>query len=196
MVESIQKVKKLLGEMGLMLFIRYLDINSMIKAFKKLLQVDKYYLILIIFSIVVFASMLKINFFRYANFDMGKFDLGNMTQMSWYSLKGKFMYLTDYFGSNVPRWSMSHIDPILVLFIPFFYLVPEPLTLVVLQNLLIILGAFFIYEIALLKTSNKLFSLLISLAYLSYPALGFVISWTGYHGVSPAIFFFLWFPKI
>ena len=78
---------------------------------------------------------------------MGKFDLGNMTQMSWYSLKGKFMYLTDYFGSNVPRWSMSHVDPILVLFIPFFYLIPEPLTLVILQNLLIILGAFFVYSV-------------------------------------------------
>ena len=165
----------------------------MTKFIKKLLQFDRYYLVLIIFSVVVFASMLKINFFRYNNFDMGKFDLGNMTQMSWYSLKGKFMYLTDYFGSNVPRWSMSHVDPILVLFIPFFYLIPEPLTLVILQNLLIILGAFFVYKIALLKTSNKVFSLFISLAYLSYPALGFVISWTGYHGVSPAIFFFLWF---
>ena len=165
----------------------------MTKFIKKLLQFDRYYLVLIIFSVVVFASMLKINFFRYNNFDIGKFDLGNMTQMSWYSLKGKFMYLTDYFGSNVPRWSMSHVDPILVLFIPFFYLIPEPLTLVILQNLLIILGAFFVYKIALLKTSNKVFSLFISLAYLSYPALGFVISWTGYHGVSPAIFFFLWF---
>ena len=165
----------------------------MIKFFKKIIHIDKHYLILIAFSVVIFASMLKINFFRYNNYDMGKFDLGNMTQMSWYSLKGKFMYLTDYFGSNVPRWSMSHVDPILVLFIPFFYLVPEPLTLVIIQNLLIILGAFLLYEIALLKTANKLFSLLISLAYLSYPALGFVISWTGYHGVSPAIFFFLGF---
>lgn len=143
--------------------------------------------------LIVFASMLKINFFRYENFDMGKFDLGNMTQMAWYSLNGKFMYLTDYFGSNVPRWSMSHVDPILVIFIPLFYLIPHPLTLVIAQNILIIAAAFFIQKIAFIKTKNNLFSLFIALAYLTYPALGFLISWTGYHGVSPAIFFFLWF---
>jgi len=165
----------------------------MIKNLVKKLISDKYLLILTVYSLIVLASMIKINVFRYENFDMGKFDLGNMTQMSWYTLKGKFMYLTDYFGSNVPRWSMSHVDPILVLFVPLFFLIPHPLTLVFAQNILIILGCFFIYQISLLKTKNKTFSLFISLAYLTYPALGFLISWTGYHGVSPAIFFFLWF---
>jgi len=165
----------------------------MIKNLIKKILSDKYILILTIYSLVVLASMVKINFFRYENFDMGKFDLGNMTQMSWYSLKGKFMYLTDYFGSNVPRWSMSHVDPILAIFIPVFFLIPHPLTLVFAQNILIILGAFFIYKISLIKTKSKPFSLFLSLSYLTYPAIGFLISWTGYHGVSPAIFFFLWF---
>jgi len=168
----------------------------MIKDFFKKIISDKYLLILVFYSLIVFGSMVKINLFRYENFDMGKFDLGNMTQMSWYSLKGKFMYLTDYFGSNVPRWSMSHVDPILIIFIPLFFLIPHPLTLVFAQNILIILGCFFIYKISLMKTNNKIFSLSISLAYLTYPALGFVLAWTGYHGVSPAIFFFLWFTYL
>lgn len=156
-------------------------------------KTDKFILIIAVYSVIVFASMVKINLFRYDNFDMGKFDLGNMTQMSWYSLRGQFMYLTDYFGSNVPRWSMSHVDPILLIFLPIFFLFPHPLTLVFSQNLLIILGAFLIYLIGVLKTKNKFFSLFVSLAYLSYPATGFVLAWTGYHGVSPAIFFFLFF---
>jgi len=50
-----------------------------------------------------------------------------------------------------------------------------------------------IYKISILKTKNEIFSVGTSLAYLSYPALGFVLAWTGYHGVSPAIFFFLMF---
>lgn len=165
----------------------------MIKNFFKKIFSDKYLLILVVYSLIVLASMVKINFFRYENFDMGKFDLGNMTQMSWYTLKGKFMYLTDYFGSNVPRWSMSHVDPILVIFVPLFFLIPHPLTLVFAQNLLIVLGAFILYKLSLLKTNNKPFSLFLSLAYLTYPALGFLLAWTGYHGVSPAIFFFLCF---
>lgn len=165
----------------------------MINFIKNIYKNDKYYFIIFFACLVVLASMIKINTFRYNNFDMGKFDLGNMSQMSWYSLRGKFMYLTDYFGSNVPRWSMSHVDPILALFLPLYYFFPEPLTLVFAQNALVIFSAFFIYEIAKLKTKNRLFSLLISLSYLSYPPLGFLVSWTGYHGVTPAIFFFFWF---
>jgi len=168
----------------------------MIKNLIKKFITDRYILILAIYSLIVLSSMIKINFFRYDNFDMGKFDLGNMTQMTWYTLKGDFMYLTDYFGSNVPRWSMSHVDPILVIFVPLFFLIPHPLTLVFSQNLLIILSAFFIYSISDLKVKNKNFSLLISLTYLTYPGLGFLLSWTGYHGVSPAIFFFLWFSYL
>lgn len=156
-------------------------------------SINKYYLILGVYALIVLGSLIKINIFRYNNFDMGKFDLGNMSQMAWYTLHGKFMYLTDYFGSNVPRWSMSHIDPILAIFVPIYFIFPHPLTLVFAQDVLLVLAAFFIFEISLLKTSNKIFSLFISLSYLSFPALGFVLSWTGFHGVSPAIFFFLWF---
>ena len=166
------------------------------KNFLKLKTLSKkyfFYIVLFLYSALIFALMVKINVFRYDDFSQGKFDLGNMTQMAWYSLRGKFMYLTDYFGSNVPRWSMSHVDPILIIFLPIFFLIPHPLTLVFSQNLLIILGAFFIFEIAKLKTKNNYFSLFLAMAYLSFPALGFVLAWTGYHGVSPAIFFFLAF---
>lgn len=160
--------------------------------------VKNHYLLIILslFAVLVFASMVKINLFRYNNYDMGKFDLGNMTQMAWYSLRGKFMYLTDYFGSNVPRWSMSHVDPILVLFLPFFALIPHPLTLVFAQNLLVILSCFLLYYLGILKTKNKFLAFFIAMAYLSYPATGFLLSWTGYHGVTPAIFFFLLFMSV
>jgi len=168
--------------------------------FGKILTKSKYifknyffYIVLFFYSALIFGLMVKINVFRYDDFSQGKFDLGNMTQMAWYSLRGKFMYLTDYFGSNVPRWSMSHVDPILIIFLPIFFLIPHPLTLVFSQNLLIILAAFLIFEISKLKTKNNYFSLFLAMAYLSFPALGFVLAWTGYHGVSPAIFFFLAF---
>lgn len=168
-------------------------LTSFLKKIYNFIKKNFSYFIIFGYATLVFLLMVRINFFRYDDFGQGKFDLGNMTQMAWYSLRGKFMYLTDYFGSNVPRWSMSHVDPILVLFLPIFYLIPHPLTLVFSQNLLIILGAFLIYEIAKLKTKNEVFSVLIALAYLSFPALGFLLSLTGYHGVSPAIFFFLFF---
>ncbi len=150
-----------------------------------------YILALIVFSALVFAVCVKINFFRLNNFDLGKFDLGNMNQMAWYTLRGKIMYLTDYFGSNVPRWSMSHVDPILLLFVPIFALSPHVLTLVFVQIILILSCSIIIFKLAKLHLHSSLASFLIAMAYLFYPALGFLMAWTGYHGVSAAMPFFL-----
>src|SRR3990172_8932606 len=108
-------------------------------------------LITLTFVIILFFLInARINLFSYANFDFGKFDLGNMSQMLWNTLHGRFMYLTDYFGTNLPRWAMSHVDPILLLFLPLFAAYQHPLTLVVSQFVLVILSAFLVYKIAYL----------------------------------------------
>jgi uncharacterized membrane protein len=146
---------------------------------------------LVLFSALIFAVCVKINFFRLNNFDLGKFDLGNMNQMAWYTLRGKIMYLTDYFGSNVPRWSMSHVDPILLLFVPIFAVFPHVLTLVFVQIILILSCSIILYKLAKLNLSSNLAAFLIALSYLFYPALGFLMAWTGYHGVSVVMPFFL-----
>lgn len=146
---------------------------------------------LVMFSILIFAVCVKINFFRLNNFDLGKFDLGNMNQMAWYTLRGKVMYLTDYFGSNVPRWSMSHVDPILLLFVPIFAVFPHVLTLVFVQIILILSCSVILYKLAKLNFNSNLASFLIAMSYLFYPALGFLMAWTGYHGVSVVMPFFL-----
>ena len=54
------------------------------------------FLILLGCCVVFVFVNLRINVFRYNNLDMGKFDLGNMSQMLWNTLHGRFMYLTDY----------------------------------------------------------------------------------------------------
>ena len=139
----------------------------------------------------IFIIALRINIFRYNNFDYGKFDLGNMSQMLWTTLHGRFMYLTDYFGTNLPRWSMSHVDPILLIFLPFFIIFPSPMTLVVSQLVLVIFSSLLIFLIADQKLESKFSALLFGLSFLFYPAVGFLIAWTGFHGVTAAIPFFL-----
>jgi len=148
-------------------------------------------LFLIAFSFGIFVLGIKINLLRYGNFDLGKFDLGNMTQMVWNTLNGKFMYLTDYFGTNLPRWAMSHVDPILLLVVPFFILYQSPLTLVFFQLVLVTFSSLLIYKIGELEFENKFLAMLGGLTYLLYPALGFVLAWTAFHGVTIAIPFFL-----
>lgn len=159
----------------------------MIKKFK-----DNIFIIaLFLFSAGVFAITVRMNIFRYNNFDFGKFDLGNMTQMVWYTLHGKPLYLTDYFGTNLPRWAMSHVDPILLVFVPIFALIQHPLTLVFSQIILVMSGAFLIYKLAELKLESKIAALFLGLAYLFYPAIGFLNAWTGFHGVTAVIPFFI-----
>ena len=146
---------------------------------------------LLVFSVVVLAVNLRINFFRYNNFDFGKFDLGNMAQMIWYTLHGKLLWLTDYFGTNLPRWAMSHVDPILLLFVPIFAIFPHAMTLVVSQLVLVTFSSVLVYLISELELKSKLAAFFIGLAYLIYPAVGFLTAWTGFHGVTAAIPFFL-----
>ncbi|PIS22352.1 hypothetical protein COT50_02395 [candidate division WWE3 bacterium CG08_land_8_20_14_0_20_41_10] len=149
-------------------------------------------LIVLAISTAVCVISVRINIFRYNNFDFGKFDLGNMTQMVWNTLQGRPLYLTDYFGGNVPRWSMSHVDPILLLFVPLFALIPHPLTLVFAQLFLTtLLAPLVLFKIAKITLKSNLAATLLAVAYLFYPALGYLNTQTGFHGVSVAIPFFL-----
>lgn len=148
-------------------------------------------IILFVWFVLALFINIHINIFKYKIYDFGKFDLGNMTQMVWNTLHGRILYLTDYFGGNVPRWSMSHVDPILLIFVPIFALIQHPLTLVFSQILLVLSSAFIIYALANLELKSKVASLFISLAYLFYPAIGYLTAQTGFHGVTAVIFFFL-----
>ena len=162
-----------------------------ISKIKKFVINNFFVLSVVFFSLINFFVALKLNIFRYNNFDFGKFDLGNMTQMVWYTLNGKFMYLTDYFGSNVPRWSMSHVDPLLALFTPIFAVFPHPLTLVISQLFIVVFSSLLIFAIANLELKSKLSACLISFAFLLNPSLGFINGTMGFHAVTAAIPFFL-----
>lgn len=148
-------------------------------------------LILSGFLAVYLFVALRLYIFKFNNFDFGKFDQGNMTQMVWNTLRGRILYLTDYFGSNVPRWSMSHVDPILLLFVPVFALFQHPMTVAYAQLVLIVLSAFIVYAIANMELKSRWASCAFAISYLLYPALGFINSTMGFHGVTAAVPFFL-----
>ncbi|MFC1722071.1 DUF2079 domain-containing protein [Patescibacteria group bacterium] len=148
-------------------------------------------IVLIAVSLLILAVNIRINFFRYNNFDYGKFDLGNMTQMVWNVTQGNGLYLTDYFGTNLPRWAMSHVDPILYVFVPIFIIFPHAMTLVVSQLVLVIFSSILIYLLAKLHLKSKLAGFLLGLAYLFNPSIGYLTAWSGFHGVTAVIPFFL-----
>jgi uncharacterized membrane protein len=160
------------------------------KSFRFLKSHIHFLILLFWFAVVLFVNI-HINSFKYSGYDFGKFDLGNMTQMVWNTLHGRVLYLTDYFGSNVPRWSMSHVDPILLLFVPIFAVYQHPLTLVFSQVFLVLASCFIIFKLGILELKSKTASLLVALSFLFYPAIGYLTAQTGFHGVTAVIPFFL-----
>lgn len=148
-------------------------------------------ILIILFSSFLFLVTLRITYSRYDNFENGKFDLGNMAQMVWNTMNGKFMYLTDYFGTNMPRWGMSHVDPFLIIFVPLMAIFKTPYLLVASQLFLVIFSSVLLFKIAELELENRWVALAVGLSYLFYPAIGFILAWTDFHGVTAVMPFFL-----
>ncbi len=99
--------------------------------------------------------------------------------------------MTDYFGTNLPRWAMSHVDPILYLFVPVFILFPSPLTLIYAQLMLVIFSSLLVFLIAKLHLKKDLYAFLLGFAFLLNPSIGYLTATTGFHGVTAVIPFLL-----
>lgn len=150
------------------------------------------YIILTLVGIVFFIYAFTLAYKRYMNFEYGKFDLGNMSQMVWNTSRGRFMEVTDQFGTNMLRWGMSHVDPILVIFAPIYWFYDNPMILVFVQHIVIISAIFPIYLLCIKKFESEIISFSVVLTYLMYPAIGFTLVWTGYHGISFVAPLFIW----
>ena len=65
-------------------------------------------------------------------FETGRFDLGNMVQVVWSTAHGHFLRMTNTQGEQVSRLA-AHVDPILALFAPLWWIWPSPDMLLVVQ---------------------------------------------------------------
>lgn len=72
---------------------------------------------------------------RYDNFIARRFDLGNMVQAVWSAAHGDLMLTTtDQFGEQISRYA-GHVEPLLILFAPLWWVWPSPIMLVVVQSI-------------------------------------------------------------
>lgn len=153
---------------------------------------EKYTLpVLAILCLLVISLTLKVTFRKYDRFEFGKYDLGNMNQLAFNTSRGRFMEITDQFGTNMPRWGMSHVDPLLVIFTPIYWAFPDPRVLLVAQAVLFVGNALLFYLLGLRLGLGRITSFLVGAAYLAYPAVGSVLVMTTFHGITVATTFFL-----
>ncbi len=152
-------------------------------------------LILISIYALVFSGF---TIFMYYAFTTYAWDLGVYTQALWTTLnRGKLFYYTLELPVN-PSGSFfgAHFSPILFLVLPVYAIFQSPCTLLVLQSVVLGLGALPAYWIAKKHLSDKLSAVGVAAAYLAYPALQSVNSFDFHTEAFIPLFFLMTFHYI
>lgn len=145
-------------------------------------------LFLFIAGFIAFFSYLSIA--RHDNFHSRRLDLGNMEQTVWNIAHGNGFTLTDPMGSqNISRLGV-HADFLLILISPLYRIWSDARTLLLLQVIVIGLGALPVYWIAKETLRSKPLALFFAGAYLLYPPLE-RMTLHDFHAVSLSMTFLL-----
>ena len=143
-------------------------------------------------ALFVFASVL-----HYVVFQSGRADLGSMVQAIWNTVHGHVLGTTTAAGSEVSRLGI-HVDPLLILVAPLFWIWSSPLLLPIVQVLAVASGALPVFWLARKHLGSSRPAANFAFAYLLYPATqfnAFTIA-AGFHPLSlavPLVLYALWF---
>ncbi|MFL5408023.1 MAG: DUF2079 domain-containing protein, partial [Myxococcales bacterium] len=114
------------------------------------------------------AGFGALSMLRHRSFETGRFDLGNMVQAVWFTAHGHPLRVTNLNGDQALRLG-AHLDPVLMLFAPLWWLWPSPDLLLVAQSIAIALGALPVYWLAHKHLASRRAGVGFALAYLLYP---------------------------
>jgi uncharacterized membrane protein/alpha-beta hydrolase superfamily lysophospholipase len=137
------------------------------------LKRHKYEITLGVFILIYIVYFSVASILRYSNFYTGRFDLGNMDQAVWNTIHGRIFQVTDPNGTATISRLAFHADFILILISPLYLIWSNPQMLLLLQAVVLGLGAFFVYLIANHLLRNKNLALTFSTVYLLNPGLQF-----------------------
>ncbi|MDM8520586.1 DUF2079 domain-containing protein [Anaerolineales bacterium HSG6] len=97
----------------------------------------------------------------------GGLDLGNVNQSLWNSSQGRFLQMTTMEG-QYSRLGL-HAEPILLLLVPFYWIIPDPRLLLIIQTVILALGAWPAYKLAIWKLEYPLIGVVMAVVYLFSP---------------------------
>lgn len=109
------------------------------------------------------------SFLRHDNYFSLRLDLGNMDQTVWNVLHGHGFTLTDPMGTAQESRLAVHADFMLILLAPFYLIWSNPKMLLIIQTVVLALGAIPIYLLARKVLRSNLLASLFGIAYLLYP---------------------------
>ncbi|MEQ8833273.1 MAG: DUF2079 domain-containing protein [Miltoncostaeaceae bacterium] len=127
---------------------------------------------------------------RHRAFSTGRFDLGNMVQAVWSAANGGLFSTTEVSGEQFSRLG-AHVDPILALFAPLWWLWPSPDMLLVVQAAAVASGAVPAYLLGRRWLGDPRLAAAAGLAYLLYPTLQHAVLFD-FHPVTLAAPLLMW----
>lgn len=138
----------------------------------RIIQKYKHEFILTILILIYISYFTLASFLRYDNFYTGRFDLGNMDQTVWNTINGRIFQTSDDDGNIISRLS-SHADFMLILLSPSYLLWAHPKMLLLIQSIVLGIGAIFVFLIARNILKDKNLALVLGVLYLASPAIQF-----------------------
>ena len=125
----------------------------------------------VVAMVAVYAGLFAwLSVARHRSFSTGRFDLGNMVQALWSTTEGRFLETTDLSGVQFNRLG-AHVDLVLLLFAPLWWVWPSPEMLLVAQSLIVATGALPVFWLGRRWLADDRLALAGAVAYLLYPAL-------------------------
>jgi uncharacterized membrane protein len=157
------------------------------RALKKKYLPDIILYLCIALFVVYFTHL---SFARHDNFYSLRLDLGNMDQTVWNVVHGNGFTLTDPMGEKQMSRTGIHADFLLILLAPLYLIWSNPKMLLLVQVVVVSLGALPVYWIAKSKITSKYIALFFPVAYLLYPPLQRMVLYD-FHAVALSTTFLL-----
>ncbi len=147
------------------------------------------FILLIVVSvyIIVFGTLAAR---QHLAFQTGALDLGNYDQAMWNAAHGRGLTMSTQPNISTHRMG-HHVEPILYLLVPLYWLWPNPLTLLWVQTIALGLAAWPLFLLSARRLNSYWLALSIALAYLLLPATQ-AVNLFDFHAVALSPLFMLW----
>jgi len=142
--------------------------------------------VLMVLYILLFASL---SIRQHEALQTAALDLGNYDQAVWNTIHGRLLHFTNVEGLTIRL--AQHVEPILLPVSLFYLIYSSPKTLLVLQTIVIAIGAWPLYLSAREKLRSEFGGIVFAAAYLLTPALE-AANLFDFHAVTLAPTFLLW----
>lgn len=158
------------------------------QAMRKLSGSSRAVLIAIAAFVIFFGAT---NWFRQVNLMTSQFDMGNMDQALWHSLHGQWFQMANpVTGEGVQSRAAAHADFLLLAYLPFYAVWPDPRVPLVLQIVAVASGAIPLFWWARKKLGPPI-GAFVAVLYLTYPTLEWGMTFD-VHAVVLTAPLFLW----